>query len=55
VELSLPVVWSDRRLLHELGAEIWVGVSTPATEIPARADAIRDALDARFVECILAG
>jgi acetoin utilization deacetylase AcuC-like enzyme len=50
VELSLPVVWSDRCLLHEPGAEIWVGVSSPATEIPARANAIRDALDARFVE-----
>jgi acetoin utilization deacetylase AcuC-like enzyme len=50
VELSLPVVWSDRCLLHEPGAEMWVGVSTPATETPARAEAIRDALDARFVE-----
>ena len=50
MELSLPVVWSDRCLLHEPGAEIWVGVSTAATEIPARAEAIRAALDARFVE-----
>jgi acetoin utilization deacetylase AcuC-like enzyme len=46
----MPVVWSDRCLLHEPGAEIWVGVSTPATEVPARTTAIRDALDARIVE-----
>jgi acetoin utilization deacetylase AcuC-like enzyme len=50
VELSLPVVWSDDCLLHEPGAEIWVGVSTPAAETPARAEAIRAALDARVVE-----
>lgn len=50
MELSLPVVWSDDCLLHEPRAEIWVGVSTPATETPARAEAIRDALDARIVE-----
>jgi acetoin utilization deacetylase AcuC-like enzyme len=46
----MPVVWSDRCLLHEPLAEIWVGMRTPATEIPARALAIRDALDARVVE-----
>jgi acetoin utilization deacetylase AcuC-like enzyme len=50
VELSLPVVWSDDCLLHEPGAEIWVGVSTPAAETPSRAEAIRAALDARIVE-----
>src|SRR5689334_15829680 len=46
----MPVVWSDRCLLHEPGAEIWIGVRTPATELPARILAIRHALDARFVE-----
>lgn len=50
MELSLPVVWSDDCLLHDPGAEIWVGVSTPAAETPARAEAIRGALDARVVE-----
>jgi acetoin utilization deacetylase AcuC-like enzyme len=49
VELSLPVVWSDDCLLHDPGAEIWVGVSAPAAETRARAEAIRDALDAHFV------
>jgi len=48
----MPVVWSDRCLLHEPGAEIWVGVRTPATEVPARVTAIRDALDARVVEAV---
>jgi len=46
----MPVVWSDRCLLHEPGAEIWIGVRTPATELPARILAIRHALDARVVE-----
>ena len=46
----MPVVWSDRCLLHEPAAEIWVGVPGPAAETPARALAIRGALDARFVD-----
>jgi acetoin utilization deacetylase AcuC-like enzyme len=46
----MPVVWSDRCLLHEPLAEIWVGTRTPAAEVPARAEAIRAVLDARFVE-----
>ncbi len=40
---SLPVVWSPGTLLHEPGGEVWVGVSTPATEVPARVQVIRDA------------
>ncbi|HSD77515.1 MAG TPA: hypothetical protein VLA98_08915 [Solirubrobacteraceae bacterium] len=50
MELSMPVVRSDRCLLHEPAAEIWVGVPGPAAETPARMRAILDALDARFVE-----
>jgi acetoin utilization deacetylase AcuC-like enzyme len=46
----MPVVWSDRCLLHEPLAEIWVGMRTPAAEIPARALAIRDALEARIAQ-----
>ena len=46
----MPVVWSDRCLLHEPLEEIWVGVATPAAETPARATAIREALEARFVK-----
>jgi acetoin utilization deacetylase AcuC-like enzyme len=40
----LPFVWSADCLRHEPGAEVWVGVRTPATELPARAVAIREAL-----------
>ena len=50
--LALPVVWSDRHRLHEPGGEVWVGVRTPGSELPARAERIREALagqGARFV------
>jgi acetoin utilization deacetylase AcuC-like enzyme len=40
----LPFVWSDDCLRHEPEAEIWVGVRTPATEVAARAVAIRGSL-----------
>jgi acetoin utilization deacetylase AcuC-like enzyme len=49
----MPVVWSDRHRLHDPGGEVWVGVRTPGTEVPARADRIRAALEeagARFVD-----
>ena len=42
--LTTPVVWSDSHRLHEPGGEVWVGVRTPGTELPARAEAIREAL-----------
>jgi acetoin utilization deacetylase AcuC-like enzyme len=53
MSLAMPVVWSDRHRLHEPGGEIWVGVRTPGTELPARAERIREALagdGARIVE-----
>src|SRR5215469_14668033 len=40
----LTFVWSDDCLRHEPEAEVWVGVRTQATEVPARAAAIREAL-----------
>src|SRR3954453_6568093 len=43
--LAMSVVWSDRHREHDPGGEIWVGVRTPGTEIAARADAIRAALE----------
>jgi len=46
MSLSIPVVWSDAHRLHEPGGEIWVGVRTPGTEVPGRAEAIREALAA---------
>jgi acetoin utilization deacetylase AcuC-like enzyme len=51
--LDLPVIWSDRCLLHDPGAEIWLGVETAADEVPERATVLRDALvsaGTRFVE-----
>ena len=42
--MPAPFVWSDDCLQHEPAAEIWVGVRTPATELPERALRIREAL-----------
>ncbi len=39
--LRLPVVWTDAHRLHDPGAEIWVGVRAPATEVAERAELIR--------------
>lgn len=44
--LSIPFVWSDDCRLHLPDGEVWVGVRTPATEVPDRANAIRAALAA---------
>jgi acetoin utilization deacetylase AcuC-like enzyme len=44
--ISMPVVWSDRCLRHDPGGEIWAGVRTPGTELPARAERIREAVEA---------
>jgi acetoin utilization deacetylase AcuC-like enzyme len=43
----MPVLWSDRHRLHEPGGEVWVGVRTPGTEIPERAERIRAELERR--------
>jgi len=51
--LAMPVVWSDRHRLHDPGGEVWVGVRIPGTEVPERAERIREALadaGARFVD-----
>jgi acetoin utilization deacetylase AcuC-like enzyme len=40
------VVWSEDVLRHEPGAEIWVGVSTPGTEVPERARVLLAAVTA---------
>jgi acetoin utilization deacetylase AcuC-like enzyme len=42
--LRLPVVWAEDTLAHVPGAEIWIGVPTPGTELPERAIVIRDAV-----------
>src|SRR5689334_2749297 len=51
--LGMPVVYSDRHRLHEPGGEVWIGVRTPGTELPERAERIRAAVEeagARVVE-----
>jgi acetoin utilization deacetylase AcuC-like enzyme len=53
VALAMPVVWTDRHRLHDPGGEVWVGVRTPGTEVPERAERVRAALEAdgaRLVE-----
>jgi acetoin utilization deacetylase AcuC-like enzyme len=42
--VAMPVVWDERCRLHEPSAEIFVGVRTPGTEVPARAGALLEAL-----------
>ena len=42
----MPVVWSDRHRSHDPGGEVWVGVRMPGTELPARAERIRERLEA---------
>jgi acetoin utilization deacetylase AcuC-like enzyme len=45
----MPVVWSDRHRLHDAGGEVWLGVRTPGTEVPERAERIREALATQTV------
>jgi acetoin utilization deacetylase AcuC-like enzyme len=40
----MPVVVDERCRLHDPGGEVWVGVRTPGTEVPARLDVIRSTL-----------
>jgi acetoin utilization deacetylase AcuC-like enzyme len=42
--VAMPIVWDERCRLHEPGAEIWIGLATPGTEVPARADVLLAAL-----------
>jgi acetoin utilization deacetylase AcuC-like enzyme len=55
VPLGIPVVWSDRCLLHEPGGEVWIGVRIPGDEVPARAVAIRNALTEAGAPLVEAG
>ena len=42
--IAMPIVWDERCRLHEPGAEVFVGLATPGTEVPARADALLTAV-----------
>jgi acetoin utilization deacetylase AcuC-like enzyme len=46
MSLDVTMVWSPDVLRHVPGAEIWVGVRTPGTETPQRAEVLRSALAA---------
>jgi acetoin utilization deacetylase AcuC-like enzyme len=46
VSLAIPFVWNEATRRHDPRGEVWVGVRTPGTEVPARADRIREALEA---------
>ena len=52
--LAMPVLWSDRHRLHEPGGEVWVGVRTPGTEVPERAERIRAELERRGAPVVVA-
>ena len=43
---AIPLVWSDAHRGHAPAGELWVGIATPAVELPVRAEAIRAALEA---------
>ena len=42
----MPVVWSERCSLHDPQREHWIGIATPAAEVPARTAAILASLTA---------
>jgi acetoin utilization deacetylase AcuC-like enzyme len=52
--VSMPVVWSDSHRLHEPEGEVYVGVRTPGTEMPERAERIRHELEAAGTNVTLA-
>jgi acetoin utilization deacetylase AcuC-like enzyme len=52
VSLSIPLTWSDAHRGHEPGAEIYVGMRTPGTEVAERAERIREALEAAGVRTV---
>ncbi len=51
---AIPVVWSESHRSHRPDGEVWVGVRTPGTEVPERADLIRAALLAAGAEEVAA-
>ena len=54
--LAATLVWSPEVLRHVPGAEIWVGVRMPGTELPQRAEVLRRAvLEAGAHEALASG
>jgi acetoin utilization deacetylase AcuC-like enzyme len=52
VPLSVPVVWSDEHRLHDPESVYWIGVREENDETPARAAAIREALEEAGAEVV---
>ena len=44
--LSIPVVWAEAHRRHDPKSAVWIGLAIPNDEVPARAAAIRAALEA---------
>ena len=43
--LSIPLVWAEEHRLHDPDSAVWIGTRVPNDEVPARAEAIRAALE----------
>jgi acetoin utilization deacetylase AcuC-like enzyme len=52
--VEVPVVWHPDCLLHEPGGEVWLGVWELGTEVPRRAELLREALSAAGAALTLA-
>jgi acetoin utilization deacetylase AcuC-like enzyme len=52
--LELPLVWSNACRLHEPGGEIWIGLRSDGTELPARIEVIHDELVRRGARIVAA-
>jgi acetoin utilization deacetylase AcuC-like enzyme len=55
VSLDIPLVWNPAHARHEPGGEVYVGVRTPGTELPARAERIREAVEGAGAAVVDAG
>jgi acetoin utilization deacetylase AcuC-like enzyme len=55
VALEIPVVWADAHRLHDPERAVWIGRPIPNDEVPARAEAIRAALEAAGARVVAAG
>ena len=49
-----PVVWSDTVLRHVPRTEVWVGVPTPGTEVPARATVLLESVRSAGADVVAA-
>lgn len=55
MSLTIPIVWSEQHSRHRPEGEVWVGVRTPGTEVPERAERIRAELTGAGAPLLAAG